>query len=59
MNPELAERYMSLMKKYGVQNLQIEDNGVKLILCGIYEELPTPQLPDISREDAMDKLKDD
>lgn len=59
MTPAEVEEYMLLMKKYGVQNLQIKGEGRELTLCGIYEDIqPQVSTPTPSREELLDSLKD-
>lgn len=59
MSPGRVKEYLELMHDYGVQNLQIEEGNVKLIISGIYKDIqPLTEEDDISREEALDKLRE-
>ena len=60
MTPELAERYIELMIKYGVQNLQIGEGPDKLVVAGVYKDAQPMTEPEQepSREELLDRLKE-
>lgn len=58
MSPGLVKQYLEVMKEYGVQNLQVEDAGYKLIISGRYDNIqPITDDEELSREEAIDKLR--
>lgn len=60
MSPSEVEAYILVMKKHGIQNLQVEGNGVKLVVSGVYENIQ-PLKDDIdegSTRRALDELED-
>lgn len=58
MNPGILEEYFKLMLQYGVQNLQLEEGTRKVIISGIYKETTPLTEDEISREEAMEALRE-
>lgn len=60
MSPGILEEYMVLMQKYGVQGLQLEHQGIKIIISGIDPlpvKDPATEENDIDREELLDELR--
>ena len=60
MSPSDVEAYIIVMKKHGIQNLQVEFDGTKLVVSGVYLDAQPldPELDKDSTRRALDELED-